>query len=424
MSNLGWKFYRDYYLLGNGVSVFSQTRTDDEQETLFRRKNEPFLSARFDSSRMTLLKVANADTFRLKTIYPGLASGTGISHGSKLTGEYKLGFQFDHTTGLPVLPGSSVKGRLRSVFPNRLRQQAQSAESTRLKEKLRRKADQKEKYLLALIQQICGVTLTSKQLHQLEWAIFEGVDLHFNDAKPDYDNSPRLAVYDCDVFFDAYISQGDEAGHFLGNDYITPHKHKTRPELDPFVNPIPVQFLKVLPEVEWTFQFGLKPTSPDEEITLSAAQKKDLFQAILLDWGIGAKTNVGYGQFEGEHPFGHSSPTAAQGQTMSSTTIARAPFFKDEDKRNYQLIDGEYYLQEKFQKGRVLKAILMGVDRFDKTKKTFKLLVKGPGQEITLSGIKYPDTNVPIGTEFLAKIAGLKGKNNEIDTINEVRELR
>jgi CRISPR-associated protein Cmr6 len=33
-------------------------------------------------------------------------------------------------------------------------------------------------------------------------------------------------------------------------------------------------------------------------VIFTSAIKKELFKQILLDLGIGAKTNVGYGQFE------------------------------------------------------------------------------------------------------------------------------
>ena len=39
-------------------------------------------------------------------------------HETNNQGELKLGFFFDHTSGLPMLPGSSVKGAIRGAFPN------------------------------------------------------------------------------------------------------------------------------------------------------------------------------------------------------------------------------------------------------------------------------------------------------------------
>lgn len=48
--------------------------------------------------------------FQLVTTYPGLLIGMGNPHDAKLDAAVKLGFSFDYVTGLPYLPGSSLKG--------------------------------------------------------------------------------------------------------------------------------------------------------------------------------------------------------------------------------------------------------------------------------------------------------------------------
>ena len=82
----------------------------------------------------------------------------------------------------------------------------------------------------------------------------------------------------------------------LGLDYITPHK-------DEFSNPNPIQFMRVEPGVTFRFEFLLfdyikKDETGKDNILVSAEKKKELFKLILLDFGIGAKTNVGYGQLK------------------------------------------------------------------------------------------------------------------------------
>lgn len=57
--------------------------------------------------------------FDMETTYPGLIAGLGYPHGK--TGEkdesyIETGFSFDYATGVPVIPGSSVKGALRAAF--------------------------------------------------------------------------------------------------------------------------------------------------------------------------------------------------------------------------------------------------------------------------------------------------------------------
>lgn len=187
-------------------------------------------------------------TFELKTTYPGLVCGIGYHHevnkpksnGNQTdkedsAGVYNLGMYFDYTTGLPVIPGSSIKGMLRSAI--------------------------------------------------LEWDFLadKGIDAEmFVETVFDGKGQP---IYDRDIFLDA-IPVGTPAQHLFGEDYITHHPH-------PLQNPNPVRFLRINPGVTYQFRFILK----DDKEGLSAEEKLELFKEIICTFGLGAKTNVGYGQF-------------------------------------------------------------------------------------------------------------------------------
>ena len=98
-----------------------------------------------------------------------------------------------------------------------------------------------------------------------------------------------------DVFLDAEIVKPNSQELIFGDDYITPHvDDKGKPA--PLKNPTPLRFLKILPNVTFRFSFELE-SGP----LISASQKLALFQQIIIDLGIGAKTNVGYGRLE-PHP--------------------------------------------------------------------------------------------------------------------------
>jgi len=199
-------------------------------------------SYQFDEASVTYFALPNTTTFALKTRYPGLLVGAGYMH-PKLktnTDDFQLGFFFDHTTGLPLISGSSIKGLIRSRFPS---------------ENNDRYAEAKK----AFLQERYGITYSP----ELKQRLFESTEV---------------------CFYDAYISKANSEGKIFGSDYITSH-HSNEPK-GLFKEPNPVRFLKVLPEVTFTFQFK----ATQEEATL--------FQKILVDFGIGAKTNVGYGQFE------------------------------------------------------------------------------------------------------------------------------
>lgn len=175
-------------------------------------------------------EILGSTHFTATTTYPGLLLGSGNTHElPSIKGQAILGFHFDYTSGLPVIQGSSIKGVLRSAFNH-------------------------DEYIKGLL------NTQTINIKDLESEIF--------------DNN--------DIFFDATISNTD--GKILGDDYITPHN-------DVLKDPIPLKFIKVLPNITFRFDFELS------DGLISKAKKSKLFQDILEDLGVGAKTNVGYGKF-------------------------------------------------------------------------------------------------------------------------------
>lgn len=240
--NIGFLFYKDYYDSYFWDKIFF-CNIDEDKEKYFQNKNDNILK----QNLLFPTEPVGKDFFTLKTIYPGLLLGTGYMHEVGNDDEFKIGFYFDYTTGTPYIPGSSVKGLLRSAF---------KASESYIREIINNNS------LFSNINEIC--------ISDLENEIFEG----------------NKSIYDRDIFFDAVPIKSDNIGGcFLGEDFITPHK-------DPLKDPTPIKFLKVLPNVVFRFEFNLK------DGLLSATQKLALFKQIILDLGIGAKTNVGYGNFE------------------------------------------------------------------------------------------------------------------------------
>lgn len=203
-------------------------------------------------------------TIELTTIYPGLVCGIGYEHEIGFANEFKLGFSFDNTSGLPYIPGSSIKGTIRSAFKD-------------------------IGYLKSIIKESeLAVKLNLIDWRKLEKHIFEGFD---------YDNKTQLNTYQTDVFFDAFISSVKDNSYFISDDYITSHRQKDG-SYSPLLDPNPIRFLKVRSAVIFKFQFLLFDAISEGKVMFSGELKEYLFRQILLDIGIGAKTNVGYGQFE------------------------------------------------------------------------------------------------------------------------------
>ncbi|MEM9298845.1 MAG: type III-B CRISPR module RAMP protein Cmr6 [Bacteroidota bacterium] len=202
----------------------------------------------------------------LKTIYPGLVPGVGYMHEINLIDALKLGFSFDHTSGLPYIPGSSVKGLLRHASELNNGDYALSLVTIDRQSEVKPLLLRSDKKASAFVN------------HVFEGQIEDKVE----------------GIYQRDIFLDAYpVISFNPEGKFLVNDYITPHITRDNRSLDAFTEPVPLQFLKVLPEVVFRFSFLLR----GDKGGLYPQERLSLFKAMLLDLGIGAKTNVGYGQF-------------------------------------------------------------------------------------------------------------------------------
>ncbi|MBI1938212.1 MAG: type III-B CRISPR module RAMP protein Cmr6 [Ignavibacteriales bacterium] len=282
MRNLGLLFYKEYFealsFKQNGDKIIIEL---NKQKT--KENNSALFNSQLLPNSAPEINFANA-SFELTTIYPGLLIGSGYNHevGGQ-DNELKLGFFFDYTTGLPCIPGSSVKGVLRDACTKA-----------------------KGEYAISILNELRNKKSTAEEEENADWLNQNPrIDEIFKCLSDDKDSEFVLTVFEGkkdsnnilplkerDIFFDAFpIVSLNKNKIFLGNDYITPHKHESKRELDPFTNPNPIQFMKILPQVTVKFSFRLSDSCLPGKI------KKELFKQILLDLGVGAKTNVGYGQF-------------------------------------------------------------------------------------------------------------------------------
>ena len=210
----------------------------------------------------------------LKTAYPGLLAGSGYKHETGAQGDAKIGFYFDHTFGTPVIPGSSIKGIIKSVFEN--------------------ESDETDLTSVAAVHFIIDEIVSENKITEDEKQSW--IEIKKQLSFPENLNTLKLEIFGTseeeiivkgDVFFDAYIDT-IYSGVMMGRDFITPHFE------DPLKNPKPLMFIKVLPEVPFYFSFKLKVSEKFPQLTNK--MKANLYAKILTTFGVGAKTNVGYGQ--------------------------------------------------------------------------------------------------------------------------------
>ncbi|GAB2027158.1 type III-B CRISPR module RAMP protein Cmr6 [Lactovum odontotermitis] len=185
MNNAYYLFNKDYFNFGKSIEDVRINEIDKNSV------NEILLDMKFSDFEL-YLEIPGALSFKTKTVYPGLLIGIGNPHDAAKQDEaFKLGFNLDYVTGLPIIPGSTVKGVLKHNLEN---------------------------YYGWDEEELC-VVFGSK-------------------------NTKGTAV-----FLDAIPVQGGENDKIFADDYITPHGD------NPLKNPTPLKMLKVRSGVTYEFRF-------------------------------------------------------------------------------------------------------------------------------------------------------------------------
>lgn len=268
MENLNLLFYKTFYTkLGQGKAF----------ETDVQKKADALVKSKFfEKDYKSVCSEIAPNKFMMKTAYPGLLAGTGYAHGVDVNDDVKVGFSFDFVTGQPYIPGSSVKGLLRSYFAH---------------------------------PDVIRTFLNDEKLdvRALEKSIFGSKDDDSEDG--------------VDVFFDVVVKCGDKKGQVMGFDAITPHGE------DLTKSPNPLKIVKIMPDVVLEFSFNLKDSVIGEK-PVTVEQKMDLFKKIITHFGIGAKTNVGYGVLtevdeSGLNAYPHRSAASSDNPNISRASDPR-----------------------------------------------------------------------------------------------------
>ena len=268
MKNISKTYYKDYFTEDIEFSVTksknelkitaNKNKIVEKNNMLISSANQAYLNEAKSIYSSNCLPINQS--FCLEVRYPGLITGIGLNHEAKIEGELKLGIHLDYTTGLPVIYGSSVKGVLRAAFQEDNLLETLIILVPILRDKL----------------ETIRAKIQNKSLKDYTFDIFG------ND-----DDRDCRSVYKRDIFYDAIIEKTNRNGHMLATDSITPHGN------DPLKEPTPLTFIRIASGCLIKFRFKLLDTE-----TLTANDKAVLFKAILMAFGIGAKTNIGYGRLK------------------------------------------------------------------------------------------------------------------------------
>lgn len=257
--NMSYAFYHEYY--DDLPSDFAKLSEHDVQGKTSALCNFSFPEC--SGMAEAFREIPGFRSFTLSTTYPGLTMGLGYTHDLAAKGAIKQGFSFDYTSGLPYIPGSTLKGCLRSCFPGTAKPTDDTAEGN------------KAAYLHGLLK-AAGVDVSGL----------------FDIPKGPKDTVPPLekALFEQGIVFLGAYPRNRAKQALINLDYVTPHKKIT-------ANPIPIPFLKVRPDVPFEFCFAMAEQIAVGEQEITAETICRLFKTLILDMGIGAKTSVGFGRF-------------------------------------------------------------------------------------------------------------------------------
>ena len=223
--------------------------------------------------RAKVIEQAGALSFMMRVLYPGLLMGTGYPHMTgKMEGEIQLGFSFDAVTGLPYYPGSSLKGVLRNPFDHTLNGDEQSSEYA--------------EYILELFHKHSAEKMDADKLKAFTEATFSGLISVTEESTP---------MMERDIFYDSYpigYFKKGSVSKIVGIDHITPHLDINTHKPAPLQNPIPLTFLRVMPDTCFIFQMklndfkidgvtyatgygNLKPVEDESEISINMNNRYD-----------------------------------------------------------------------------------------------------------------------------------------------------
>jgi len=267
--NIGRMFYCDEEMEIN--------LENEKLEKIYHFRNNDFIINNIKYENY--FAIPDTISFSLKISYPGLLIGTGYnripglikSNNDENKDGYKTGFFFDHTTGMPYIPGSTVKGILKSIFPFE-----------------QKYFDDSDYYAP---EKICYI---EKLYNQIKSPKPEFTTLYKGKLeRPDFNSCKKLEdlFFTGCTFFDAYLTDLNKNSVIFAKDTIAPHTNGLMGKVNP------LHFLKIKSGNKINFQFKFDKNRLSEN-NLNEVEVAEFYKIILKETGIGAKRNVGYGRLE------------------------------------------------------------------------------------------------------------------------------
>ncbi|MFP2904306.1 type III-B CRISPR module RAMP protein Cmr6 [Pyxidicoccus sp. 3LFB2] len=198
-----------------------------------------------------------------------------VGHGNPSPTE--VGLTLHHTWGVPVLPGSALKGLTAGYVEAVYGPDPGREESER--------------------EPFRGVTWEGSRMVRGPGAVYRRLF-----GAPDVDGPGEASASQGEVLFhDAlWVPAGPGAGPMLARDVLTVHQRRYYESAGKewpvdFDDPNPVPFLTVAPGGRFLVSLGVAPDARGGRALLERAAR--YLTSALAEWGLGGKTAAGYGRF-------------------------------------------------------------------------------------------------------------------------------
>ncbi len=180
---------------------------------------------------------------------------------------YEVSLTFHHIYGIPYIPGQALKGITRSWF---------------IQKNLPSNFDYDQKH-------------AGEKLDKYFVENFEDYREIFGNSKTDKFGEQSGKV----IFFDAFPVEDVQIEKDIMTPHYGPYYSDTKNEIPPadYFNPTPIEFLTVA-NTTFKFVIGVKPSVPKDKADKLLEKAEKLLKDALKEFGVGAKTAVGYGRFE------------------------------------------------------------------------------------------------------------------------------
>lgn len=237
-----------------------------------------------------------------------MSTGGRLIVGLGYKGALEIGITLQFVTGLPVIPGSALKGAARSYgllsIASQLKPEFESDELDKLDDELDKLDEELSKGDFKRVENNEKLLPFAESFHRAFGSQDAGGICIFYDSVVSGSDTIVVNLFEADVMTGHFPKYYNDMNRISENEKRaqkskTADNHQGPHAPSDDQSPNPITFLTVAPKTTFAFAIGLRhsveKTAKDEQALRQAAE---WLRAALENFGVGAKTAAGYGWFE------------------------------------------------------------------------------------------------------------------------------